>query len=183
MKWAIGVLVILWSVQLFVAPHVDRDAVGASATTVFSRAYAHFTAPFFHTSYGHIAYNSLLILVGVTLATRALGARAVLYAFGISVVTGILVDVVVVLPLAAAGSPAAVAAAPVRLVGASVFAFGSLGLGLKPKWGLRAIPVLAAYEAVLALTGVTQGFVWCYHLTGFVFGVAFSHAIARASRA
>lgn len=183
MKWALGVLVVLWSVQLFVAPRVDLDIVGASATTVISRAYAHVTSPFFHNSNGHLAYNSLLILVGVTLATRALGARAILYAFLISVATGILVDLVVVLPLAAAGLPAAVAAAPVRLVGASVFAFGALGLGLQPKWGLVAIPFLGAYEVALALSGVTQGFVWCYHLAGFVLGVALRRGLARASRA
>lgn len=176
-------ILLLASVHAAASPDVDaaRVAWGASAETVFSRFFAHFTAPFLHNGWGHLAYNAALLLIGLPVAVRRLGARlAVPLAYLASPVAGILVDLAIVLPLAALGVPAAVDAAPLRLVGASVVAFAGIGLALVargPRWIVGGTALLAAYEVALRVGGVTEGFTWCYHLAGLGVGLAFGWAL------
>lgn len=169
----------------FALPDALREAWGASARTVFSRAYALFTAPFLHESLGHVAYNSVLFAIGTPFAVRAFGLPAVGVAYLASPLAGFLVDVLLILPLAALGLPSAVAAAPERLVGASVVAWAAIGMALAahaPQLGWiawAAAAAVVAYEAALAFAGVTQGFVWAYHLTGFGLGAAAARLLPR----
>lgn len=186
--WATAlVLAVLWSVHLaatsgngFALPEGLRSAVGASATTVLSRFHAHFIAPLFHESLGHLAYNSLLLAVGLPVAVRRFGRGIVPFAYFASPVAGVLVDLLVILPLAALGIAPAVAAAPERLVGASVVAFAALGMAISAWSGERPRVLLVAlglvlYEIALSALGVTQGFVWLYHLAGLAIGLALGH--------
>lgn len=183
----------LWTVHLTATaangwglPEATRETFGASASTLLPRLYAQFTAPFFHESLGHLGYNSMLFAVGLPLALRRLGIRrGLLVAYASSPVAGILVDALVILPLAAAGVPVAEAAAPRRLVGASVVAFCALGIAFggwrSPRGRATAAAAIGAYELALAAAGVTQPFVFAYHLTGFAFGLAAGHSATRGS--
>lgn len=180
--WLVVVLAALWGVHLaatfrsgLALPDATRQAVGASAETVWRRAWAHFTAPFFHDGLFHLAYNTVLLSVGVTLAVGAFGPRALGVVYLASPAAGILVDALVILPLAAAGVAYAQDAAPTRLVGASVFAYALLGMALvarAPAWGVAGgAAVAVAYEVALALLGATRPFVFAYHLTGLGLGL------------
>lgn len=184
-----AVVALLWAIHLaasarngFALPEATRERVGASASTALSRLHAHFVAPFFHDTLAHLAYNTLLFAIGVPLAVRAMGGGALAWAYLASPVAGILVDLLLILPLAALGVEAAVDAAPRRLVGASVVAFALLGLAIAAQGGAWwwALPALAAYEAALALAGVTKPFVWSYHLAGLALGVAAFVLLPRA---
>lgn len=176
-----AVLALLWGVHAaatwrtgFALPEATRQAVGASAQTLVTRLYAHFTAPFFHDGLGHLLYNSALLAVALPLAVRAFGGSAVGVAYLASPAVGILVDALVILPLAAAGVGYAQEAAPVRLVGASVVAFALIGMALGARggawvaWGAAA---LVLYELTLAATGTTKPFVFAFHLGGLGVGL------------
>lgn len=182
--WLAAVLAILWGVHLaatwrngLALPDATREAVGASARTVWTRFHAHFVAPFFHDGVIHLAYNSVLLAVGVTLAVGALGPRSLGVAYLASPLAGILVDALLILPLAGAGVAYALEAAPARLVGASVVAFALLGMALAAR-APTTLPVvlgtlaIVAYEVTLAWTGTTRPFVFAYHLGGFLLGLA-----------
>lgn len=187
------VLVLLWSIHLvatfrhgLVLPDAARSAVGASAETVWSRLYAQFSAPFFHDNLFHIAYNSVLFGIGIPVAINAFGGRVLPVAYLASPIAGVLVDALIILPLAKSGNAVAIAAAPSRLVGASVVAFALLGMALlasSPRgggWTAAIGLAVVAYEATLAFTGVTRPFVWAYHLSGFGLGALATLVLRRA---
>lgn len=166
-------------------PTWAREAFGASAATTFSRPGAFFAAPFFHSSWGHLLYNSLLLGVALPSVLRRFGvARGLLLVYLASPLVGVLVNVLFIRPLAFSGVEYAVAAAPVRLIGASVVAFATVGAALASgplrSWRGRAgaFVLLAAYEATLELLGVTQPFIATYHLGGLLIGL-----VAGAARA
>lgn len=190
---ALGLILgILWTIHLaatwrngFALPDATRANVGASAQTVWSRFHAHFVAPFFHDGLFHIAYNSVLFALALPVAWRAFGWPALPLAYLASPIAGILVDALLILPLAARGVPMAVEAAPDRLVGASVIAFALVGMALVAlaprmgQWVFAAVAAVVLYEAILALTGTTRPFVWAYHLGGFGIGLLAALVLAR----
>lgn len=186
-----SLLLILFLASVHAAAASDLEATriawGASAETVFSRFFAHFTAPAFHNGWGHLAYNATLLLVGLPFAVRRFGARSTVpLAYLASPLAGILVDIAIVLPLAALGMPAAIDAAPRRLVGASVVAFAGIGLALVakgPRFIVAGTIFLAAYEVVLLTLGATAGFTWCYHLAGLGMGLMLGWGLLATERA
>lgn len=161
----------------YALPDSTREVVGASAKTVWSRFHAHFTAPFFHDSLFHLAYNSVILALALPVALRAFGPTALLAGYLASPLAGILVDLLIILPLAGAGWASAAATAQARLVGASVVAFALAGMALvalAPRLGLLApvlVGALVAYEVLLATLGITRPFVWAYHLAGLGLGL------------
>lgn len=180
-----AVLALLWAIHLVATwrhglalPEGTRAAVGASAQTVWSRFHAHFVAPFFHDGIFHLAYNSLLFALALPVALRAFGLPALPLAYLASPVAGIVVDALLILPLAKAGNATALEAAPERLVGASVVAFACIGMALvalQPRLGLWTLAVvggIVVYEVALAAAGTTRPFVWAYHLGGLALGLA-----------
>lgn len=189
-----GVAVVLAAIHLRVSasnglllPDGLREAFGASAATVATRPWAQLTAPFFHYGVGHIAYNSLVFALGLPFAMRRLGvARALGLAFVASPLAGFLVNLGVILPLAAAGVGYAEAAAGTRLVGSSIVAFAALGMALaSAAWASGPKPAAAVmtfgiYEAALESFGLTQPFVGAYHFTGFVLGILLGRAASRS---
>lgn len=190
------VLALLWGVHLvvtasegFALPGSVRERVGASASTVVTRAYAQLTAPFFHDGLAHLAYNTCLFALGLPLALRAYGARALAAAYVASPAVGVAVDVLLILPLATAGNATAEGAAPVRLVGSSIVAFALLGMALASmrlrlgeRWTWAIAAAVALYEAALALSGTTRPFVWAYHLGGFALGALTARLVFERAR-
>ena len=185
--WTLALAALLVGIHLavtarngFALPETMRDVVGASPATTLTRPWSHFTAPFFHYGFGHLGYNVAILLATMPIALRSFGAgRALPAAYAISPLTGIAVNLLVILPLAALGVQAAQAAAPVPLVGASVMIFAGAGLaasamlsgrGLGPAWSIGLVALFVAYELVLQSLGLTQHFVWLYHATGFALG-------------
>lgn len=190
-EWLIllGALGILWSIHLaattsngLALPDATRERVGASADTVWSRFHAHFVAPLFHDGLAHIAYNSVLFAIALPIALRAFGAKAILFGYLASPIAGIAVDVLLILPMAKAGSSAAAEIAATRLVGASVIAFALGGMALVALWaklGPLAFAIAAGvvvYEIILATLAITRPYIWAYHLTGFGVGAAMALA-------
>lgn len=191
-----GVLAMLWSIHVaatamhgFALPDALRERVGASADSVWSRFHAHFTAPFFHDRVPHIAYNTVIFAIVLPLAFRAYGAKAMLLGYVASPIAGIAVDVFLILPLANAGWPSAIETGRTRLVGASVVAFALAGMAIvanAPRLGIFSVAIaggIILYEAALASFGVTQPFIWAYHLAGLGIGSAIAALIeiARSS--
>jgi len=153
-------------------PAETLERVGASAGTLLSEPWRQLTALWFHHGWGHLAYN--LAVLGATwpVARRRLGPWTVPLALLASPLVGILVDLALVLPLAAADWSYAVAARDNLLVGASVAVMAGAGMAwwaLPRRWHLPVAVAYVAYEAVLAL-GVTQPFVGVYHVAGASLG-------------
>lgn len=186
-EWLVlgGVLAFLGSVHAiatathgFVLPESVRERVGASADTVWSRFHAHFVGPFFHDNLFHILYNSAIFALVLPIAFRAYGPKSLLLGYLASPISGIAVDVLLVLPLAKTGWAPAIEAAQAKLVGASVVAFALAGMALVslvPRlgpWALAVAGGIVIYELVLAAFELTRPFVWAYHLTGFGLGAA-----------
>lgn len=161
--------------------------MGASAETAFTRPHAHLTAPFFHDGIPHLLYNTLLFGLALPYVVRAHGRVALVVASFASPLVGVLVDALLILPLAGAGSAVAIAAAPARLVGASIVAFALLGMAIVALAGrigrARSVWLLGAlvlYEGLLAATGTTRPFVWAYHLGGLFLGMTATSSLPRA---
>lgn len=184
----VAVLGVLWTIHVVATssnglalPDTVRERVGASADTVWSRFHAHFVAPCFHDGLFHIAYNTVLFAIALPIAFRAYGPNAIAFGYLASPIAGILVDVLLILPLAKAGSATAAEIAQTRLVGASVVAFALGGMALAslaPRFGPTPVFLIAAaivlYEVLLAATATTRPFIWAYHLGGFGIGHSFS---------
>lgn len=149
--------------------------VAVTPATTLSRWHAHFVAGFFHHGWAHLAFNLTLLGSAALLAARqGRGPTALAAGLVIGPVVVLLLHLVLVRPLAAAGSGYAVAALPVPLVGFSVMAYAMLGVAATP---LPPGPRLAVAAAVLALELVvglglraTAPFVFVYHLVGFAAG-------------
>lgn len=193
---ALGVVLVIVIVHVivtvrsgFALSDETRDRFGASAATTFSRAWAHFTAPFFHYGWGHIAYNSAILLATMPFALRAFGVgRGLTLAYLASPLSGMLVNVLLILPLAAMGVGYAANAAPARLVGSSVMVFAGAGLALSAflagrdlgiVWSAVGVAAFLAYELSLARFGATQSWVWAYHTTGFLVGSIMGRVLLR----
>lgn len=194
-EWLIllGFVGIVWLVHIaatkdhaLTLPDSVREQVGASADTVWSRFYAHFTSPFFHDRVSHLAYNTAILAIVLPLALRAYGPKAMLLGYFASPIAGVAIDLFLILPLAHAGWPSAIETAHTRLVGASVIAFALAGMVIvahAPRLGHFAFALAGAivvYEVGLALLGVTRPFIWAYHLGGLGVGSALA-ALVRTT--
>lgn len=152
-----------------------RSQVAITPRTTLSHWWHHLVAGFFHNSWGHLAYNSVLFAIAWTFSTRAASpwtTAGTMYAIGPSVV--FLLHLAMVRPLAASGLAYAQQAMDLPLVGFSVMAFSVAGMALAqlPTWGAAAsLAGIAVYEVVLAVW-VTQPFVFAYHLAGLMAGFA-----------
>lgn len=166
-------------------PEHAQAAFGASPGSTFTRPWAHFTAPFFHYSIFHVAFNVTVLALTLPFAVRAFGVtRALPVAFLASPVTGVLVNTLVILPLASQGVAYAESIVEYRFVGASVVAYAGAGLALASTrasaltTGAVLVGVLAL-EATLAVAGVTRPFVGVYHATGFLLGLGAGTFLTR----
>lgn len=165
-----------------VLPDGVREQFGASAATVASRPWAQATTFWLHESWGHVAYNLTLLAATMPFAAGAYGPRVVLLGMLASVLAGFLVNLLLILPVAAAGAPYATDHMARRLVGASVVAFAGAGMAWTawggPGWArAAALGGFVAFEAALAVSGVTRPWVWAYHVTGGLLGVGFGLAM------
>jgi membrane associated rhomboid family serine protease len=155
-----------------------RAWFGASPETTLSRPWALFTAPFLHDDLFHLGYN--LVVLGATLpfALEAMDpVRGLAASYLASPLASAFVNLALILPLASLGWRWAQAAVEPRLVGASVAIFAAAGIALVTRdWPATRIGLVAAgyiaYEATLAVNGVTRPFVGVYHVTGFGVGAA-----------
>lgn len=158
-------------------PESLRALVGASPSTTLSRPWALFTAPFFHDDLFHLGYNAAVALLVVPPALAAVGlGRGLVAAYLASPIASAVVNLALILPLAAAGWGWAEAAVDPKLVGASVMIFAAVGIALATRdWSTSTIALVAggyiAYEVLLAVTGTTRPFVGVYHATGFALGL------------
>lgn len=167
-----------------VLPDAVREQFGASAATVASRPWAQATAFWFHRSWGHLAYNLAVLLAATPWAVGAYGPRVVLLGMLASVLAGFLVDLLLILPLAAAGLSHAADHAAHRLVGASVVAFAGAGMAWTAWDGVgwlraAAFAGFVLLEVGLAVLGATRPWVWAFHVAGGALGVGFGLALRR----
>ncbi|MDX1610859.1 MAG: rhomboid family intramembrane serine protease [Candidatus Thermoplasmatota archaeon] len=160
-----------------------RHLVGASPGTTLERPWAHLTAPFFHDGLFHLSYNLTVLLITLPVALAAMGPwRGAVLAYLASPVSAILVNLLLILPLAAAGWSYAQVAVDPRLVGASIMIFAGAGMALATRpWSATTVALVAiafvGYELVLAVTGTTRPFVGVYHVTGAATGFLAAHVL------
>jgi hypothetical protein len=150
-----------------------KDRVAVTPATTLTHAWRHLWAGFFHDGPLHMGYNLAVFAAAFAFATRQMGPWATLAnAYWIGPFTVFALHLLVVLPLAHAGVPYAVAALGRPLVGFSVMAYSIAGaaLVLAPGWAAALFAAaLVAYELTLAAFG-TGPFIWLYHLGGFGLG-------------
>lgn len=158
-----------------------QETFGASAATVLTRPWAQATALWFHQSWGHLAYNLAVLLATMPFAVAAFGPKALPAMVVASILGGFLVDLVLILPLSSVWQHAAAAVQP-RLVGASMAIFAGAGMAWAAWDATSAKAAVAvawvAYEVALGVFGVTQPFVWAFHLAGGAIGVGMARAMA-----
>lgn len=178
--WAGGYAALLLAIHVIATrgtgtlPTELQQHVGASAGTVVSRAWAQATALWFHNSWGHLAYNTAILLATLPFAIQSFGPRALLVALFISMLASFAVNLLLILPSAPLWSYAERALEP-RLVGASIAIFAGAGMawtawdgGVSKTWVLVGF---VGYEVALAVAGVTRPFVGAYHLMGAFMGI------------
>lgn len=158
-----------------------RERVGASPETTLTRPWSLLIAPFFHDDLFHLGYNLLVLALVLPWGLEAVGVtRGLTAAYLASPVSVALVNLLLILPLAAAGWGWAQAAVEPRLVGSSVAIFAAAGLALGTRgWSPTLVAGVTAtylvYETILAATGTTRAFVGVYHSTGFLVGLALAY--------
>lgn len=177
--WGGGVMLALTVIHLFITQGTGQLGDAAKAqiaitpATTLSHWWRHLWAGFFHTDPLHIAYNLCVFAVSFYFATRQMSPGLTLAnMYWIGPFTVFALHLLVVLPLAQAGVPYAVAALHRPLVGFSVMAYSVAGAAftLAPGWVAAAFGAfLVVYELVLAVYG-TGPFIWLYHLGGFALG-------------
>ena len=164
-------------------PAAVADRFGASAGTVASRPWAQATAMWLHGSWGHLAYNLIVLMATMPFAIAAFGDRAVGFALVSSPLAGFAVNLLIILPLAGVWGYAASAVEP-RLVGASLFVFAGAGIAWvawtgPAAWKAAALLAFVAYEIGLAALGMTRPFVGGYHIAGALLGIGWGLAMTR----
>jgi hypothetical protein len=151
-----------------------RSRLAVTPATTLSLWWHHLWAGFFHKSWGHLAFNVAIFAAAFPFATRQMSAAATLgNALWIGPFTVFTLHLLLVLPLAGAGSAYASRALHYPLVGFSVMAYSIAGAALtllSPSRAVLAGTIVLAGEAALALLLSTGPFVAVYHGAGFAFG-------------
>jgi hypothetical protein len=151
-----------------------KERLAITPATTVSRFPHHFIAGLFHTNLGHIGFNLAIFTIGFWLTQRHTDPLVgVATAYGIGIFTVFLLHLVLVLPLAQTGLPYATRALDLPLVGFSVIAYATLGMGLI---GLDRTIQLGALGAVLlfelaAAIWFTAPFISVYHVAGALLGL------------
>lgn len=157
-----------------------KQSVGADAGSVLTRPWAQFTAPWFHTSWGHIGYNMAVLMATLPFAIHVHGAKTIPLLLLASALAGFAVNLLIILPLA--NIPYAASVVDGRLVGASIAIFAGAGIAWTTWTGAAwakgaALGGFVLYEALLALMGTTQAFVGVYHVAGALAGIGIGTAL------
>lgn len=151
----------------------EKSALAVTPPTTLTQWWHHLWAGFFHHSWGHLAFNLAVFAVAFPLATRQMGpVQAMANAYWIGPFVVLTLHLLLVLPLAKAGVPYAVAALDHHLVGFSVMAYSLAGAAFtlaSPGAAAVAFAGLVAFELVLAVL-TTGPFIFAYHLGGFALG-------------